>query len=49
VFSASAKKQLLWHVTSAKRLGTRARRLAQIVAAAAEGRNPLADVAARNG
>jgi uncharacterized protein YdeI (YjbR/CyaY-like superfamily) len=41
-FNASAKKQLLRHIASAKRPETRAKRVAQIVAAAAENRNPLA-------
>ncbi len=46
-FSASSKKQLLWHIESAKRPETRAKRIAQIVAAAAENRNPLASTANR--
>lgn len=41
-FGASTKKQLLWHVESAKRPETRAKRIAQIVEATAERRNPLA-------
>lgn len=41
-FSNSAKKQLLWYIASAKRPETRAKRIAQVVAAAAENRNPLA-------
>jgi uncharacterized protein YdeI (YjbR/CyaY-like superfamily) len=40
-FSPSQTKQLLWHVESAKRPETRAKRIAGIVAAAAEGRNAL--------
>ena len=39
-FSASATKQLLWWIESAKRPETRAKRIAQLVEAAAEGRNP---------
>jgi uncharacterized protein YdeI (YjbR/CyaY-like superfamily) len=41
-FGRSAKKQLLWWVASAKRPETRAKRVAEVVAAAAEDRNPLA-------
>jgi uncharacterized protein YdeI (YjbR/CyaY-like superfamily) len=41
-FGRSVKKALLWWVASAKRPETRARRVAEIVAAAAEDRNPLA-------
>ena len=41
-FSPSAKKQLLWWVASAKRPETRAKRIAQLVDAAAENRNPIA-------
>jgi uncharacterized protein YdeI (YjbR/CyaY-like superfamily) len=40
-FSASATKQLLWHVESAKRPETRAKRIAEIVRAASEGWNAL--------
>ncbi|CAA9537265.1 MAG: hypothetical protein AVDCRST_MAG73-1456 [uncultured Thermomicrobiales bacterium] len=40
-FSASAKKQLLWHLQTAKRPETRAKRIAQIVDGARAGRNPL--------
>ena len=40
-FSPSQTKQLLWHIESAKRPETRARRIAEIVAAAAEGRSLL--------
>ena len=40
-FSDSRTKQLLWWVESAKRSETRERRIAEIVAAAAQGRNPL--------
>lgn len=40
-FSPSQSKQLLWHIESAKRPETRAKRIAEVVAAAAEGRNPL--------
>ena len=40
-FSPSAKKQLLWWITSAKRPETRAKRIAELIAAASEGRNPL--------
>jgi len=46
-FSNSAKKQLLWYLESAKRPETRAKRTAQVVAAAVEGRNPLAYRATR--
>jgi uncharacterized protein YdeI (YjbR/CyaY-like superfamily) len=45
-FSPSVRKQVLWWVASAKRPETRARRIDQIVAGAAENRNPL-DYAAR--
>lgn len=41
-FTPSAKKPLLWWVESAKRAETRSRRIAEIVRASAEGRNPLA-------
>jgi uncharacterized protein YdeI (YjbR/CyaY-like superfamily) len=41
-FSASNKKQLLWYVASAKRPETRQKRIAQIVHAAAQNKNPLA-------
>ena len=40
-FSPSQRKQLLWHIVSAKRPETRARRIAEIVDAAAQGRNSL--------
>ena len=40
-FSASQKKQLLWWIESAKRPETRRKRIAQLVAEAAAGRNPL--------
>jgi uncharacterized protein YdeI (YjbR/CyaY-like superfamily) len=40
-FSPSAKKQLLWWIASAKRSETRTKRIAELVAAAAAGRNPL--------
>ena len=40
-FSNTSKKQLLWWVASAKRPATRAKRIEQLVAAAAEDRNPL--------
>lgn len=40
-YSGSTRKQLLWWIESAKRPETRQRRIAQIVAAAAEKRNPL--------
>jgi len=45
-FSPSARKQLLWWVASAKRPATRAGRIEQLVAEAAEGRNAQ-DYAAR--
>lgn len=41
-FGSSSKKQILWWIVSAKRPETRARRVAQIVEAAAAGKNPLA-------
>jgi uncharacterized protein YdeI (YjbR/CyaY-like superfamily) len=41
-FSPTTQKQLLWWLASAKRPETRANRLAQLVAAAAENVNPLA-------
>jgi uncharacterized protein YdeI (YjbR/CyaY-like superfamily) len=41
-FSTSNKKQLLWYVASAKRPETRKKRIAQIVHAAAQNKNPLA-------
>jgi uncharacterized protein YdeI (YjbR/CyaY-like superfamily) len=41
-FSPSAKQQLLWWIANAKRPDTRSKRIAELVAAAAEGRNPLA-------
>jgi uncharacterized protein YdeI (YjbR/CyaY-like superfamily) len=41
-FSASTKKQLLYHIQSAKRPETRAKRIAQVVEGAAQRRNPLA-------
>jgi len=41
-FSASNKKQLLWYVASAKRPETRQKRIAQIVHAAAQNKNPQA-------
>jgi uncharacterized protein YdeI (YjbR/CyaY-like superfamily) len=40
--SPSTKKQLLYHILNAKQEGTRKRRIEQILASAAEGRNPLA-------
>lgn len=40
--SNSAKKGILWHIASAKRPETRAKRIEQIINAAAENRNPLA-------
>lgn len=40
-FSNSVKKQLLWWIASAKRSETRAKRIAQLVAAASEGRSAL--------
>ncbi len=40
-FSDSSKKQLLWHITSAKRPETRAKRIGQVVEAAAQNINPL--------
>ncbi|MCC6792810.1 MAG: YdeI/OmpD-associated family protein, partial [Thermomicrobiales bacterium] len=40
-FSPSQTKQLLWHIESAKRPETRAKRIAEIVAAAADGRHAL--------
>jgi len=40
-FSDSSKKQILWHIESAKRPETRAKRIAQIVEAAAQNINPL--------
>ena len=41
-FSASTKKQLLWWVASARRSETRAKRIAQLVDAAGQNRNPIA-------
>ena len=41
-FSASATKQILRWIASARRAETRANRIAQIVAAAAQNENPLA-------
>lgn len=41
-FPPSVKKPLLWWVVSAKRPATRARRIAEIVMGAKQGRNPLA-------
>lgn len=41
-FGASSKKQILWWIASAKRPETRQKRIAQIVAAAEQNRNPLA-------
>lgn len=46
-FGASSKKQILWWIESAKRADTRAKRVAQIVAAAEVNRNPLAYTAKR--
>lgn len=46
-FSKSTKKQLLWHIESAKRPETRAKRIAGIVFAAAEKKTPLAYTAHR--
>ncbi len=40
-FSDSSKKQLLWHIESAKRPETRAKRIEQIVEAAKQNINPL--------
>ena len=40
-FSTSVKKQLLWHLASAKRPETRSKRVEQIVQAAAQNKNPL--------
>jgi uncharacterized protein YdeI (YjbR/CyaY-like superfamily) len=40
-FSDSSKKQLLWHIESAKRPETRLKRIGQIVEAAAQNINPL--------
>jgi uncharacterized protein YdeI (YjbR/CyaY-like superfamily) len=40
-FADSIKKATLWHVKSAKRAETRARRIAQVVAAASEGRSVM--------
>ncbi len=48
-FGASAKKQLLWWIESAKRPETRSKRIAQLVAAAEENRNPLAHSRNRDG
>ena len=44
-FSNSTKKQLFWHVASAKRPETRAKRVELIVAAAEQNKNPLQYVA----
>jgi len=46
-FPPSVKKPLLWWLASAKRPETRARRVAETVAGAKEGRNPLAYVPKR--
>lgn len=46
-FSASSKKQLLRYVASAKRPETRQKRIAQIVHAAAQNKNPLAQAASK--
>jgi len=46
-FSASNKKQLLRYVASAKRAETRQKRIAQIVHAAAQNKNPLAQTASK--
>ena len=40
-FSVSSKKQLLWHIASARRPETRAKRIEQVVAAAEQNVNPL--------
>jgi uncharacterized protein YdeI (YjbR/CyaY-like superfamily) len=40
-FGVSAKKQILWYIESAKRPETRAKRIEQIVQAAAQNSNPL--------
>jgi uncharacterized protein YdeI (YjbR/CyaY-like superfamily) len=40
-FSNSTRKQLLWHIESAKRPETRAKRIEQIVTEAEQNRNPL--------
>ena len=41
-FSASVRQQSLWWIASAKRPDTRQRRIAQVITAATERRNPLA-------
>lgn len=41
-FSDSTKKQILWHIASAKRPETRSKRIEQIVRAAEQNKNPLA-------
>jgi hypothetical protein len=46
-FSASSKKQLLRYVASAKRPETRQKRIAQIMHAAAQNKNPLAQAASK--
>ena len=46
-FSASSKKQLLRYVASAKRPDTRQKRIAQIVQAAAQYKDPLAQAASK--
>ena len=43
-FGVSTKKQLLWWIASAKRPETRAKRVAETTAGAAESRNPIAYV-----
>lgn len=40
-FSNSTKKQLLWHIESAKRPETRMKRIEQVVSAAEQNKNPL--------
>jgi uncharacterized protein YdeI (YjbR/CyaY-like superfamily) len=40
-FSNSSKKQLLWHIESAKRPETRSKRIEKIVLAAQQNKNPL--------
>lgn len=44
-FSDSSRKQILWHIKSAKRAETRAKRIEQIVEAAAQNINPLQYIA----
>lgn len=46
-FSASARKQMLGWIVNAKRAETRANRIAQVVAAAAQNQNPLANTTNR--